>query len=139
MEMLVTCTRCKVEKPATLEYFKPHKGKLNKLDSWCTVCRNEYRTELRRKNPPKDWNVPEEDLEKFRVAKQYGECIICGNPATTVDHDHLTGKIRGPLCQNCNLGLGHFKDNPELLELAALYLRGKCSCGSCDTYWGGNK
>lgn len=138
MEMLINCTKCKQEKPATREFFRAHKGKRNGLDSWCTACRNIYRTERRNNFPPKEWNVPETELEKFRLAKQYGDCIICGEVAATVDHNHKTGRIRGPLCQNCNLGLGHFKDSPQLLELAALYLKGKCVCGECTVFWGDN-
>ena len=138
MEMLTTCSKCKVKKPATKEFFKAHKGKLNGLDSWCTECRNTYRSELRKKIPPKDWKVPPEELPRFKLAKEYGECIICGDTATTVDHDHSTGRIRGPLCQRCNLGLGHFRDAPELLRKAALYLEGKCECGQCAVFWGGN-
>ena len=39
-----------------------------------------------------------------------------------VDHCHKTNKIRGMLCNHCNRGLGHFRDDPELLEFARIYL-----------------
>lgn len=39
-----------------------------------------------------------------------------------IDHDHRTGKVRGILCQACNLGLGKFRDDPALIKSAIRYL-----------------
>ena len=61
--------------------------------------------------------------------KQKGCCAICGKHASeferslAADHCHNTKKVRGLLCTTCNMGLGYFKDNPELLMKAALYLQ----------------
>ncbi len=41
----------------------------------------------------------------------------------SVDHDHHTGKIRQLLCHNCNLGLGNFQDDLNLLTEAVEYLK----------------
>ncbi len=41
----------------------------------------------------------------------------------SIDHDHNTGDIRGLLCHNCNVAIGHLNDDPELLDAAAGYLR----------------
>lgn len=40
-----------------------------------------------------------------------------------IDHDHVTGKIRGILCRTCNTALGAFGDNLEGLQLAVAYLQ----------------
>ena len=54
-------------------------------------------------------------------------CAICGDVLTSrsanLDHDHLTGKIRGWLCHACNLGLGQFRDSIRSLEAAIEYLK----------------
>jgi hypothetical protein len=61
-----------------------------------------------------------------RLSKlQNGCCAICGEQPKRklhVDHCHTTGKIRGLLCQRCNMGLGNFCDSPELLVKAIAYL-----------------
>ena len=57
---------------------------------------------------------------------QEGKCAIChihvSEDSINVDHDHLTGLVRGLLCWSCNVGLGHFKDDPTYLKKAASYL-----------------
>jgi hypothetical protein len=60
--------------------------------------------------------------------KQAGKCAICARPASeltkrlSIDHDHVSKKVRGLLCGNCNTGLGMFKDNIEHLKAAIEYL-----------------
>lgn len=63
------------------------------------------------------------------LAAQSGRCAICPNVLDVtkpkgchVDHDHKTGRVRGLLCSGCNIGLGHFRDNPALLRAGAVYL-----------------
>lgn len=59
-------------------------------------------------------------------------CKICKQTLTfnkvcfsraVLDHCHTTGKIRGVLCNRCNVSLGNFKDSQVILESAISYLR----------------
>ena len=56
-------------------------------------------------------------------------CAICGKPVEGkdkhLDHNHKTSTIRGVLCNTCNVGLGAFKDDPNLLKKAEAYLKGE--------------
>lgn len=64
--------------------------------------------------------------------EQGGLCAICEQPETravggtplalSVDHCHISGKVRGLLCSSCNTSLGFMKDNPSTLRKAASYL-----------------
>lgn len=73
------------------------------------------------------YGISPEEYEKL-LSKQEGVCAICKVTSEEykknfhVDHCHKTGKIRGLLCQKCNLGLGQFKDSPEFLLSAVEYL-----------------
>jgi len=102
--------------------------------SWrCRVKRNEAQTRHRQANPERTaaakrrWRLaqlgttPEEyDL---MLEEQDGLCAVgCGRPASRVDHCHETGELRQLLCHCCNVGLGHFLDDPALLRSAAAYV-----------------
>lgn len=57
------------------------------------------------------------------LANQNHECAICGSKEKLhVDHNHETGKIRGMLCHSCNVSLGHFRDDVNVLRRAIEYL-----------------
>lgn len=63
------------------------------------------------------------------VKAQNNECAICFAPGEqerngklVIDHCHASGKVRGLLCNKCNLLLGHANDTIERLERAILYL-----------------
>jgi hypothetical protein len=57
-------------------------------------------------------------------------CAVCGTKdpgggdkqVLCVDHNHLTKKVRGLLCHNCNIRIGLSGDDVELLHSAASYL-----------------
>jgi hypothetical protein len=76
-------------------------------------------------------------LEQYNrlLKEQNYACAICKKPETVldnrnnkpkslaVDHNHVTGEIRGLLCSQCNRSLGGFQDNPEILKQAISYLK----------------
>lgn len=76
--------------------------------------------------------TPEQYVEL--LVCQNGRCAICGNEETAkhnrshkiqklaVDHCHITGKVRGLLCQDCNRGISKFHDDTVRLEKAISYL-----------------
>lgn len=75
------------------------------------------------------YGVGKAELDALFV-RQGGVCAICGtdNPSGgrrkrfAVDHCHKTGKVRGLLCNRCNVGVGSFRDDPLLAVEAAAYI-----------------
>lgn len=70
--------------------------------------------------------VTEEEFQ-YRLQLQEYRCGICTNEFKNskdqcVDHNHITGKVRGILCRSCNLALGQFKDSKRILQDAVIYL-----------------
>lgn len=111
---------------------------------------NARHREWTKKNPRPRRGTPEKD-RAYALKKKYGLspedfdqlwesqkglCVICGcemipftigkrggeSRSAVVDHNHDTGKVRGILCRLCNVGLGSFRDNWDLLVSAASYL-----------------
>ncbi len=103
----------------------------------------EFRNSIKQKT--KDWqsNNPEkrfaQRLKKYGITpecyhrmfdEQSGACAICkttdpGDKASGrffVDHCHTTGNVRGLLCNNCNFGIGQFRDNTSTLLAAIRYI-----------------
>lgn len=69
------------------------------------------------------------------ATKQNNCCAICGKSQTDegrplcVDHDHLTGAIRGLLCQKCNIGIVFLEREPNCLAKVVAYLGDQCGFG----------
>jgi hypothetical protein len=70
------------------------------------------------------YGINKEDYE-FMLSKQNGVCVICkrDKQRLLVDHCHKNGHVRGLLCTACNMGLGLFKDDKDLLLTAIEYLK----------------
>jgi hypothetical protein len=61
----------------------------------------------------------------WRPAPADGCCECCNKPAAFLvpDHDHVTGQLRGWLCNNCNVGIGMLGDTLDSVQMALDYMR----------------
>lgn len=113
---LQKCRHCKLDLP--LHRFHKDKKTPNGLYHTCRSCRSKYRRLI---------DMSESKYKEI-LASQNNQCAICGKDANefktslNVDHDYQTEKIRGLLCTNCNMGLGHFKDSLSNLHRALMYI-----------------
>ena len=139
---------CVTENPQPLTNFYKNVTGKDGLMSQCKNCKckatykwnkankhlhTEYKKRWKMKNPIKDrfahlkrrYGITGDDYLKMQ-AKQDNKCAICSlepeNIGLAVDHNHVTGKVRGLLCYTCNTGLGAFKDNVNFLKNAISYL-----------------
>jgi len=73
------------------------------------------------------FGVTEAELDAL-LARQKNRCAICksskpyGSGDWAIDHDHVTGQVRGLLCSKCNLALGLFGDDPKVIAAAQRYI-----------------
>lgn len=86
-----------------------------------------YRARGRNSHYKHCYGITIEERDRI-LAEQGGACAIClsSDPRSTkgwhVDHDHKTGKVRGVLCNPCNVLLGNAREEIQVLEQAAKYL-----------------
>ncbi len=142
------CTKCKIDK--SLDLFAIDKKGIHGKHSRCKQCEKDYRLaqgegvhaakqKIWRENNREHYRLYARIWEYNRLGLnitkeeyillheiQNNKCALCNKIPTSklcLDHDHITGRIRGLLCRECNLGLGHFKDNIEVLAKAINYLK----------------
>jgi hypothetical protein len=131
--MLKQCLDCKKEKDES-EFYNRHinngRTVYTRKKTICKLCSNErvkrWRATAQGKLARKKYNLAKafgltlEDWNKM-LAEQNGKCAICRREFSQlkmtpfVDHDHITGRVRGLLCPVCNQFLGLIKDNPQSL------------------------
>lgn len=105
-------------------YFQDYKRRNEESlrKKWVDASKRYYTLENRRIKNYKRYNLTIEDYDAM-FSKQNGKCAICfENENLVIDHDHATGLVRGLLCQRCNKGLGMFKDSPERMKSAIIYI-----------------
>lgn len=115
---LKLCPDC--NRDLTMEHFSIT-GKYPQ--SKCKECNRKY---CRERDLAKKYGVSIQQY-KDMVKSQLGICKICGGTNQDgrplfVDHCHSTGAVRGLLCNQCNFGIGSFKDNIDLMYKAIHYL-----------------
>lgn len=144
------CSRCKLNKPFSA--FHKNAKKHDLLRSDCKDCRNKYRREFRQKN--KEQFLKYENTKEFKdkqfkqilkreygltieefnsmLSNQKGLCKLCGKAERhrtkkklSIDHCHITGKVRGLLCHRCNVFLGLIGEDVAVLNNAIEYLARK--------------
>lgn len=139
------CSCCGEVKPTTEFTRQTKHGKVG-FYCYCRECKHKKTKEYYIDNPEKynklarnrklkmQYGLTPEDLERM-LRDQGNKCVICGRELflhgssagkrniAHVDHDHKTGKVRGLLCQECNIGLGKFMDNTDYLLSAISYLK----------------
>ena len=112
--VLTTCKKCETkinnnnpnQKIACLKYrskdLSKYKKKMKRIERVYNISTNEYETLLNKYN---------------------GLCHTCKKAkATDLDHCHKTGKVRGLLCNKCNMSLGLLKDDIDVLKNLIKYL-----------------
>lgn len=135
------CGRCKQWLPITS--FARNTNKWDGLQERCRDCRKKHwdtvgkntktipPLEVRRKRSRtqviKSYGISEDEFNSM-LKKQMNKCAICGTtnwgrPSPSIDHDHITGKVRALLCNRCNRTLGLAEDSSELLFKMVKYLR----------------
>jgi hypothetical protein len=122
------CADCGETKPP--EEFPRNKRSRDGRHAYCKPCHNARCRETRERlyggsrhyHLTRRYGIGAAEVDAL-IAAQDGKCAICGvGVPEHVDHDHVTGRIRGMLCFSCNGGLGQFGDSVERLRLAIAYL-----------------
>lgn len=136
--MLKKCNKCGKEFPATKDHFYGHPKHKYGLRNDCKTCRDAYVNDWVSKNRDKreiiklrsrckSYGIDVRDYERLLVKQNYC-CAVCGihisklTRRLDIDHNHITGKVRGLLCQSCNTVLGKVKEDTQVLQNLLNYL-----------------
>jgi len=119
----------------TQEYRKKNPEKIREIAQRARQRRTPEQVENERQNKRiaalmRRYGITAEAYDAL-LAQQDGHCALCLRTAQqerygylNVDHDHVTGAVRGLLCTPCNHAIGALGDTPEGLQKALDYLRG---------------
>jgi hypothetical protein len=130
--MLKICKECGIEKNIS-DFYAGRKD--------CKDCKNAAARQWRKDNPEntqkhlmrmrernkeRRYGITQEQFDQMLV-DQNNKCKICdiefkNTKDTHIDHCHNSSVVRGLLCNNCNVALGQFGDNTDIMDNAIKYL-----------------
>lgn len=120
------CNNCKQDKSLD-SFYTVNKRNKPTIYHICKDCCSSQKLDM--KSYYRDWELKKKygisiDTYKEESEKRENKCDICSKQVESlhVDHNHITGKIRGYLCGSCNRALGLFQDDPEIITKATQYL-----------------
>jgi hypothetical protein len=124
------CRRCREMKPLGA-FHRKRKGGQGR-GSVCKACRKQepYSSEANRRVMLKHkYGITPAEYATL-LTRQGGGCAVCGRTSGDnlhrhlhVDHDHVTGRVRGLLCSRHNVALGMLGDDPEEVVSLLAYIR----------------
>ncbi len=113
------CNICKIDKQ--IAEFYTYISSSDGIMKECAVCHRERRRLCK-------YKLTKPDVIDMLEKCNYG-CEICTKSidfdTCHIDHCHETKNIRGLLCAKCNLGIGLFCDNVEIMKSAIKYIKKK--------------
>lgn len=134
------CPACGQTKP--VDDFYRNSGGMPGHRCYCKPCHKAKRRESYLAKGGKD--VPYEQVLRrdygitlaeynAKLRAQAHRCAVCRRPETvrsksgeprrlSVDHDHVTGTVRGLLCHRCNILVWAFEDNHTTLSAISAYV-----------------
>jgi len=123
------CPKCEKLFPLNENFFRERKSHQGGFYRVCRICqdasvgdpRSRRERDRERERQFNGWGFPKAKRDTMLAAQPW--CMIClSTKNLMLDHCHTTEMPRAVLCNECNSGLGKFKDNPTLLKAAIAYL-----------------
>ena len=113
------CSPCLSAESKAWRERNPDKARRNRL-AWNEKNPDKVKEQQRRKTLWSRYGLTPEALDEM-IERQGGVCAIegCGGPAERVDHNHLTGVVRGILCHHCNIWLAPLEEDQAEWRFAA--------------------
>lgn len=124
--------KLKARREASLRYAQKPEAKIKAKERHDRIKGTEgFKRMSKTQRLQRSFRMSLDDYETL-VSDQNGACALCliklgpwGNRSgmsPVVDHNHITGKVRGVLHRKCNSAIGFLGDSADMARLAASYL-----------------